>query len=76
MLNTHFSLRLLTETPGSEDLVNEFSNDYCTALYYAVVSGFMDIIKLLLEKGGKKTINDTDWEGSTPLHCAAMTGSM
>ena len=72
----YYLFRLLTDTPGYEDLVNDLSADYCTALYYAVVGGYLDIIKLLLQRGGKRTINDTDWGGLTPLHLSAMSGSM
>lgn len=57
-------------------MVNTFSMDYCTAIYYAVIGNHLDIVKLLVQKGGKKTINDTDWDGLTPLHNAAMLGYM
>ena len=68
--------RILLERPDYEELVNAFSYDYCTALYYAVVKRDLDIVKLLIEKGAKKTINDCDWGGLTPLHTAAMGGFM
>ena len=68
--------RLLTELPGSEELINEFNDDYCTALYYAVTAQCIDAIKMLLDKGGRKTINETDWGGQTSLHIAAMSGNL
>ena len=67
---------MLTALPGHEDLINQFNDDYCTPLYCAVVGGYIDIIKHLLEKGAKKTINETDWGGQTPLHIAAMSGNL
>ena len=66
-----FDFRLLAEAPGFKDLVNQFSADYCTALYYAVIAYHTDIIKLLLEKGAKEAINAQDWDGKTALHMAA-----
>ena len=72
-----FDFRLLTEAPGFKDLVNQFSADYCTALYYAVIAYHTEIIKLLLEKGAKEAINAQDWDGNTALHmAAAMPGSL
>ena len=68
---------MLTEAPGFKDLVNQFSADYCTALYYAAISYHTDVIKLLLENGAKEAINAPDWDGNTALHMAAsMPGSL
>ena len=64
------------ERPGHEDLVNTLNDDYCTALYYAVVGQSPDIIKLLLDKGGKKTINETDWGEQTALHIAVTASNL
>ena len=68
--------RILTELPNHEALVNELSADNCTALYYAVTVGNLEVSKLLMEKGGKKTINEADYNGQTALHMAALTGKV
>ena len=69
--------RLLTNVPRHEDLVNELSADNCTALYYACCVGNQEVSKILLEKGGKKTINEQDYEnGQTALHMAIMSGDL
>ena len=68
--------RLLTDTPGSEELVNDLSWDECTALYYTVLGGNVEIVKLLLERGGKKTINSTDIDGLSPLHNSVLAASV
>ena len=41
--------------------MNQFSADYCTALYYAAISYHTDVIKLLLENGAKEAINAPDF---------------
>ena len=68
--------RLLTEVPGHEELVNELGGDNCTALYYAACAGNQEVAKILLEKGGKKTIDVQDSNGQTALHLAIMTGNL
>ena len=69
--------RLLTNVPRHEDLVNELSADNCTALYYACCVGNQEVSKILLEKGGKKTINEQDYDnGQTALHMAIMSGDV
>ena len=65
---------MLTDAPGSEDLVNDLSGDECTALYYAVLGGCFDNVKLLIERGAKTTINSADGDGLTALHQAAVCG--
>ena len=67
-------LRLLTDAAGSEDLVNDLSGDDCTALYYAVLGGRLDNVKLLVERGAKTTINSADGDGLTALHQASVCG--
>ena len=69
---THY--RVLTSHPDCD--VNAMSGDYCTALYYAVLGNHMEIVKQLVNKGGNQTINETDWDGLTPLHNAALLGLM
>jgi len=69
-------VRLLTEVPGHEELVNELGGDNCTALYYAACAGNQEVAKILLEKGGKKTIDTQDSNGQTALHLAIMTGNL
>jgi len=69
-------VRILTDLPNHEALVNELSADNCTALYYAVTVGNLEVSKLLLEKGGKKTINEADYNGQTALHMSALTGKV
>ena len=68
------------KTKGCKDLVNQLSADNCTALYYAVSTGTsdvnLDIAKMLLENGAKETINETDFNGQTPLHIAALNGDL
>ena len=68
--------RLLTEVPRHEELVNELGGDNCTALYYAASAGNQEVAKILLEKGGKKTIDAQDNNGQTALHLAIMTGNL
>merc|ERR1712117_478091 len=65
-------VRILTDLANHEALVNELSADNCTALYYAVTVGNLEVSKLLLENGGKKTINEADYNGQTALHMAAL----
>ena len=67
---------MLTGAKHGEDLVNDLSSDNCTALYYAVLGGHIDIVNLLLERGGKQTINSTDDDGLSALHNAALCGFM
>ncbi len=67
---------MLTSAKDGVDLVNDLSSDNCTALYYAVLGGHKDIVKLLLQRGGKQTINSSDDEGLTALHNAALCGFM
>ena len=68
------------KTKGCKDLVNQLSADNCTALYYAVCTGSsevnLDIAKMLLENGGKETIDAMDFNGQTPLHIAALNGDL
>ena len=73
---TSVFFRLLTNAPGSEDLVNDLSWDDCTALYYTVLGGHVDIVKLLLQRGGKNTILSTDHEGMSPLHNSVLANSV
>ena len=68
--------RVLVNVPNYEELVNAVSGDYCTALHLAVVGQFVEIVKLLLEKGAKKVINEGDWDSQTPLHSAVLTGNL
>ena len=79
-LLSYLYLRLLIEAEGYDELVNELSADNCTALYYAVCVGNLtanlEVVKLLLEKGAKKTINEQDYKGQTPLHMAAISGDL
>ena len=79
-LLSYLYLRLLIEAEGYDELVNELSADNCTALYYAVCVGNLaanlEVAKLLLEKGAKKTINEQDYKGQTPLHMAAISGDL
>ena len=74
--STISNCRLLTEVPGHEELVNELGGDNCTALYYAASAGNQEVAKILLEKGGKKTIDVQDSNGQTALHLAIMTGNL
>ena len=67
---------MLVNVHNHEELVNAFSGDYCTALHLAVVGQFIDIVKLLLEKGAKKVINEGDWDSQTALHNAVLTGNL
>ena len=62
--------------PRHEDLVNELSADNCTALYYACCIGNQEVAKILVEKGGKKTINEQDENGQIALHMAIMSGDL
>ena len=54
--------------------MNDLSGDDCTALYYAVLGGRLDNVKLLVERGAKTTINSADGDGLTALHQAAVCG--
>ena len=54
--------------------MNDLSGDDCTALYYAVLGGLLDNVKLLVERGAKTTINSADGDGLTSLHQAAVCG--
>ena len=54
--------------------MNDLSGDECTALYYAVLMGGLDNVKLLVERGAKTTINSADEDGLTALHQAAVCG--
>ena len=56
--------------------VNAMSADYCSALYYAVLGKHIEIADMLLARGASQTINDVDWNGSTPLHQAAQLKHM
>ena len=71
-----FCLRELVSVPNHEELVNAVSGDYNTALHLAVVGQFIDIVKLLLERGAKKVINEGDWDSQTALHTAVLTGNL
>ena len=71
-----FCLRELVTVPNHEELVNAVSGDYNTALHLAVVGQFIDIVKLLLESGAKKVINEGDWDSQTALHNAVLTGNL
>ena len=57
-------------------MINDLSWDECTALYYTVLGGNVDIVKLLLERGGKKTVNSTDIDGMSPLHNSVIANSV
>ena len=65
---------------GYEDLVNELSGDNCSALYYSIcvgnIASNLEVAKLLLEKGAKKTIDEQDYNGQTSLHMAALNGDL
>ena len=56
--------------------MNDLSWDECTALYYTVLGGHVDIVKLLLQRGGKKTIHSTDNDGLSPLHNSVLANSV
>ena len=62
--------------PNHEELVCAFSGDYSTALHLAVAGQSIDIVKLLLEKGAKKVVNEGDWDSQTALHTAVLTGNL
>lgn len=51
------------------------THDGKTALHYACLEDFqnLDILRLLLESGGREILNVGDHNGQTPLHCAAET---
>lgn len=75
--NGHYDcVRVLVNLPNHEELVCAFSGDYCTALHLAVAGQSIDIVKLLLEKGAKKVINEGDWDSQTALHSAVLTGNL
>ena len=57
-------------------MVNDLSWDDCTALYYTVLGGHIDIVKLLLQHGGDKTVNNTDFDGTSPLHNSVIANSV
>ena len=65
---------MLAESSGGEELVNDLSEDCCTALYYAVLGGYIDIVHVLIQRGGKTTIDSADNFGATALHNAGMCG--
>lgn len=69
-------MRLLTEVPNHEELVNSQNSEYRTALHFACCMGSIDIAKILLDKGGKKTIDAQDENGQTALFLAIMTGNL
>ena len=55
-----------------QNLVEERDEQRRTLLYIASRSGFYDTCKLLLQKGA--SVNETQRDGSTPLHGAAYFG--
>lgn len=55
-----------------ENLVEDRDEQRRTLLYIASRSGFYDTCKLLLQKGA--SVNETQRDGSTPLHGAAYFG--
>ncbi|TRY62668.1 hypothetical protein TCAL_04635 [Tigriopus californicus] len=52
--------------------INQLSDDCCTPLYYAVLGNHANIVADLIH--AKATVNDSDCEGTTPLHGAAQFG--
>merc|ERR1712223_928963 len=76
LLEMDIMIAVLVNVPNYEELVCAFSGDYCTPLHLAVVGQFIGIIKLLLEKGAKKVINEGDWDSQTALHSAVLTGNL
>ena len=52
--------------------MNDLSGDDCTALYYAVLMGGLDNVKLLVERGAN--VNSTTKTNSTPLRAACFDG--
>ena len=47
-----------------------FDDDGFTALHHAVLSGFEDVVDILLNAGAD--VNAATWDYGTPLHLAAM----
>ncbi|KAL8275295.1 hypothetical protein Esti_000744 [Eimeria stiedai] len=69
--NLHASfVRLMQVKGGSDDdsLVNVTGEGRMTALHFAADRGFVDIVRLLIDRGAD--VNHTDDSGETPLHVA------
>jgi len=62
------TFRYLTEK-GADINIPNAKHENNSALHYAVASGNVDIIKLLLDEG--MSVNLTDTYGRTPLHISA-----
>jgi len=52
---------------------NEVARECLTPLHTAVQSGYCEVIKILLSHGA--LVRSCDWEGRTPLHYAAKSGT-
>ena len=66
-------LKLLCESGAS---LSAKDNNGCGALFYAAVSGDVDILKYLFnDRGLKYAVNNTDNSGRTPLFSAAENGN-
>ncbi|KAL8435983.1 hypothetical protein ACSSS7_002028 [Eimeria intestinalis] len=53
---------------GDDSLVNVTGEGRMTALHFAADRGFVDIVRLLIDRGAD--VNHTDDSGETPLHVA------